>query len=328
MQSVSKRRRGFTLIELLVVIAIIGVLIALLLPAVQSAREAARRTECANNLKQLGIAAHHFYDARTFFPSSVRASGLTTSPRWSGLSFLTQYLEQTQTYDKINFTLTWGTVENSTAVNTRINFFTCPSDPADPARLDGIPEVSPYAPVITAITDYSPVLGVDDRLKTAGLVDVAGPGILIKNAKPRIQEVTDGLSNTILIAESAGRPYVYRRGFKQVSTDLVSTARVNAGGWARPASDFSIDGSDTGGNVLPGPQAINGTNGENVAGVAFPHPYYGTEGTSEVYAFHPGGANVLFGDGSVKFLKDSITMRVFASLVTRAGRESLSSDEY
>ena len=80
--------------------------------------------------------------------------------------------------------------------------------------------------------------------------------------------------------------------------------------------------------VIPGPVAINATNGENFAGVTFPHPYYGTEGTSEAYAFHPGGANFLFGDGSVKFVKDTIPIRIFAKLVTRAGGEITSAEQY
>ncbi len=319
------RRRGFTLIELLVVISIIGVLIALLLPAVQAAREAARRAQCVNNLKQLGIAIHNFHDTQGQMPVSTRPPGLTPLPRIAGLTLLTQYLEQGNLYNAYNFSFTWGEPVNSTSVTTRLGTLVCPSSPR-PERLDGIPEVTPWTPTVNAVTDYSPTIGVDERLLTAGLVDGVGKGILSKNDKVRIAEVTDGLSNTILYAESAGRPYLYRRGNKQVGE--LPGSRVNAGGWARPASDFSVDGSSADGSVIPGPVAINGTNGENVGGVTFPHPYYGSEGTSEAYAFHPGGANFLFGDGSVKFVKDSIPIRVFAKLVTRAGGEIISSEQY
>jgi hypothetical protein len=130
--------------------------------------------------------------------------------------------------------------------------------------------------------------------------------------------VKDGLSNTIMYAESAGRPFLYRRGVK--FADL-TVNRVNAGGWSRPASDFSIDGASTDGATLPGPIAINATNGEDFASTSFPHPYYGTEGTAEVYSFHQGGAFVVFGDASVKFVNHDIDIREFAKMVTRAGRE-------
>jgi prepilin-type processing-associated H-X9-DG protein len=121
-----------------------------------------------------------------------------------------------------------------------------------------------------------------------------------------------------MYAESAGRPYVYRRGRK--IGDL-STNHVNAGGWSRPASDFSVDGSSLDGTTSVGPCAINCTNGDDVGSSSFPHPYYGSEGTAEAYAFHPGGANFVFGDASVRFIADSIDIREFAKLVTRAGRE-------
>ena len=127
-----------------------------------------------------------------------------------------------------------------------------------------------------AVSDYSPTIGVDQRLLTGGLVDKAGAGILPKNGEPRLADVLDGLSNTIMYAESAGRPYVYR-GIQRVGTSLL-TKRVNAGGWSRPASDFSVDGSSYDGLVFPGPCALNCTNGEDFAATPFPHPYYGSEG--------------------------------------------------
>ena len=318
-------RRGFTLIELLVVIAIIGVLIALLLPAVQAAREAARRTQCVNNLKQLGIAIHNFHDTQGQFAVSTRPAGLTPLPRIAGLTLLTQYIESNNLYNAYNFSYTWGEPGNSTVVTSRIGALLCPSSPR-PERLDGIPEITPWSPTISAVTDYSPTIGVDARLQTAGLVDGVGPGILQKNEKVKMADVTDGLSNTILYAESAGRPSVFRKGGRQLGQ--VGTNRVNAGGWARPASDFSIDGASADGSIIPGPVAINATNGEDFANASFPNPYYGTEGTSEAYAFHPGGANFLFGDGSVKFVKESIPIRIFAKLVTRSGGEIVSSDQY
>ncbi len=319
-------RAGFTLIELLVVIAIIGVLISLLLPAVQSAREAARRAQCINNLKQLGIAAHNFHDTQGHLPSSTRPPGVTPLPRIAGLTLMTQYLEGTNLYNAYNFELTWGDRINSTVVTTRIATLTCPSTAVRADRLDGAPEITPFAANLAAVTDYSPTIGVDARLASAQLA-ASGPGILVKNEKPRFADVIDGLSNTTLYAESAGRPFKVTKGGRVANGDL-TLARVNAGGWARPASDITVSGSSANGSVVPGTCALNCTNGDNIAGQSFPYPYYGSEGTSEVFGFHPGGANVLFADGSAKFIKETVSIRVFAALITRGGGEVISADAY
>ncbi len=335
----SPRTRGFTLIELLVVIAIIAVLIGLLLPAVQAARAAARRASCVNNLKQLGIALHNFHDVNLNLPSSDRPSGATALPRTAGITFMLPYMEQSNLYNNYNQTANWSAPLNSTVVQSRISTLNCPSS-IESSTLDGDPQLIPAAPWaanVAATTDYSPTIGVDTRLGTPGLglaraagdTTTIGPwtGLLPKNTKSRLAEVTDGLSNTIAFAESAGRPFVYRRGGKKFGADTTAH-RVNAGGWSRPASDFSIDGSSQDGSVTPGPCPMNCTNGEDIGGQTFPYAYYGSEGSSEVYAFHPGGANFLFGDGSVKFLKETLSMRVFTSLVTRGAGEILGADQY
>ena len=312
-------RPGFTLVELLVVIAIIGVLVALLLPAVQLAREAARRTSCGNNLRQLALAAHNFHDTNRVLPSSVRPGGLTTSPRIAGHTFLLPFFEQQTAFDRYDQTKNWNDPVNLPVTSLKIPTFQCPSTPL-PSRRDGLPEANPWVDNLVAITDYSPTIGVDQRLATAGLVDRAGPGILVKNGEPRLADVTDGLSRTILYAESAGRPAVYQKG--RVQYGILPGNRVNGGGWARPASDFSLDGSTADGSSSPGPCPLNCTNGEDFGSTGFPHPYYGTEGTAEAYAFHPGGAQFAFGDASVQFLSQNINIREFAALVTKGGGEA------
>ena len=318
-KSLRSAHRGFTLVELLVVIAIIGILVGLLLPAVQAAREAARRMSCTNNLKQLGLAVQNFESARKYLPSSVRPGGLTTAPRIAGLTFLLPYIEQQQVYDGYDQRVNWSDPLNLPVTKTKIPGFLCPSDAA-PERLDGLPESTPWVANLVGITDYSPTIGVDQRLRTLGLVDQVGVGILTKNGSPKFRDVTDGLSYTILYAESAGRPFVYRGGKK---IGGLPTNRTNAGGWSRPASDFSLDGSTRDGLATPGPCPMNCTNGDDVGSLAFPLPYYGTEGTSEIYSFHTGGANIGFGDGSVRFVSQNINIRELAKFVTRDGGDVL-----
>lgn len=312
-----RRRLAFTLVELLVVIAIIGILIALLLPAIQAAREAARRSACLNNARQLGIAAHNYHDAHKKFPSSIRPAGLTSLPRIAGMTLLLPFFEEANLFKQYDQKENWSSAKNKPISATPIAILNCPSSP-DQDRLDGLPEGSPWTPDISAPTDYSPTVSVDARLKTQGLVDQAGDGTLKKNSISKFKDVGDGTSKTILYAESAARPFYYQGNVRKGD---VTQYRVNGGGWARPASDFSVDGSSYDGTTTPGPCAINCTNGEDFAAGAFPHPYYGTEGTSEAFSLHAAGAHFTFADGSSRFINDQITIRDFARLVTRNAGE-------
>jgi prepilin-type N-terminal cleavage/methylation domain-containing protein/prepilin-type processing-associated H-X9-DG protein len=337
----SKSRNGFTLVELLVVIAIIGTLVALLLPAIQSAREAARRTSCTNNLKNLGIAILNFHDSHRKLPTSNRAPGVVNSPRFAWATLLLPYFEEQNTFDRYDFAKNWSyptavapkATPNFQIVGTRLTVFECPSVPED-ARLDGDLQYWSQgfadwnASRCAAPADYVPFTQVEQRLADLSLVDNVSDktGMMIRNTVATLKHVTDGTSKTIMLAESAGRPYVYRKSGR---VGDLATNRVNGGGWCRPASEIGLDGSSYDGTSFPGPCAINCANGEDYLkggsddkGIV-PLAFYGTNGTSETFAFHPSGANILFGDGSVHFLAEQIDIRIYAALVTRKGQEAV-----
>ncbi|HLN29878.1 MAG TPA: DUF1559 domain-containing protein [Gemmataceae bacterium] len=310
-----KPRHAFTLIELLVVIAIIAILVGLLLPAVQKAREAASRISCANNLKQLGLAIHNYHGTYGYLPVSNRpASNSTTSPRQGWLIFALPYIEQDNLYAGYNFQFGWQTPVNRPVTSVPLKVVQCPSSPTG-RSLDADPSVSPWTPIV-ADGDYAALNGVDPRLVTIGLVDVAGQGFLPKNTPSRFADCLDGLSNTIAVTESAGRPNVYRLG-QAISTP--PTTYTNGGGWSRPASDITLNGLTTDGVSSPGPCPLNCANGEVLT--TYPDPYFGTNGNGAIYAFHAGGANFLFADGSVHFIAQNIDIRILARLVTRAEGE-------
>jgi prepilin-type N-terminal cleavage/methylation domain-containing protein/prepilin-type processing-associated H-X9-DG protein len=361
----TRERVGFTLVELLVVIAIIGILIALLLPAVQAAREAARRTQCANVEKQLGLSVLNYESAKKQLPNSTRPGGSTTAPRISGFTLILPYLEEAQLYQQYDFTLNWDGISGAGGANLSITKVTipallCPSDPLEPTRLDGDPQVpdasghSVWTPEV-AVTDYSPVIGVHPDLGNQSgispsgrpllnLVDqstisfdpptIAGApakpnnsansGLLRKNATCKLKDALDGLSHTIMYAETAGRPTIFRNGSPDPGD--VMAVHQNGGGWARAATDVTLHGSLNDGSQLNGPCPLNCTNGEN-------YPTYNTapyfsEGTSEIYSFHPGGAHLLFGDGSVHFISSTIDIRQLARLIARADGQSISGVDF
>jgi prepilin-type N-terminal cleavage/methylation domain-containing protein/prepilin-type processing-associated H-X9-DG protein len=313
-------RPAFTLVELLVVIAIIGILIGLLLPAVQRIRDAANRIACANNLKQIALALHNYHDTHGQLPPSQRPPQPgSVRHRWT--TYLLPFFEQENLRNEYNLAFSWGNPVNLPGTSTRLKVMTCPATP-NPDRLDSQPEGT-WNP-IAATGDYSAITHVDLRLYHAGYVDTYGPGMMPKNSNPRFADVTDGLSNTIMVTESAGKPQLYRG--RQAVGDP-PTPHVNGGAWARPGSEISLIGSSADGTIFPGPYGINATNGED-AGSLYPNPYYGVDGTGAIYSFHTAGVNAAFGDGSVRFLRETISINVLAQLATRAGGEVVAGDAY
>ena len=275
--------RGFTLVELLVVIAIIGVLIALLLPAVQAAREAARRMQCTNNLKQIGLALHNYESSYRVFPPAY-----SRRPGHNMLTFILPYLEQKPVYDQYRWDLAWDDPDNDPATHVDLDVFLCPS--ADPGRRF----VSDYAtceyiPDTQARRDLIASGALTARTRWDGLFRKGPPGDDYAPANP-ISAVRDGLSNTFMLFEDASRPIEYVEGKATGSTNVTGSE------WASRHAEFWI-------HLLCGPRIINCSN------------------NNEIYSFHPGGANFLYGDGSVHFQPETIDPETFVSLFTRAAKD-------
>ncbi len=278
MRSIVQRRSAFTLIELLVVIAVIGIITALLLPAVQMARESARRAQCTSNLKQIGIAANNYEQQYGYFPPgcidcpNFKMFRLPEKQHaWSAL--LLPFMEHENLSRTLDLDIRFDDEANKPAVSTVVPTYLCPStvsrmdDRHDDLTSDGM-----------ACTDYGGNFGTSDR--DPGNKPL---GMLIFNTPIRAADVLDGLAYTWIVGESTGRGTAGDAGWANGRNIFDTTTRIN---------NESLRGSD------------------------------------ELFSDHPGGVNVVFCDGTVKFLSEQIDLEVLYALCTRSRREVISGDEY
>ncbi|HEX7376502.1 MAG TPA: DUF1559 domain-containing protein [Pirellulales bacterium] len=291
------RRSAFTLVELLVVIAIIGLLVALLLPAVQAAREAARRVECVNGLKQLGLALQNYHDTLGRLPAGYLATGPyvdganDTTPGWAWGSFLLPYLEQSTLQGQFNFNLP---VQKSPAVGTFLTAFICPSDvlPRQPFNVtdNSWNLICPMAP-----SSYAACCG-------GGVATTAatGNGCFYRNSAVRLTDIKDGASATIFLEE---------RAFAKVQ-----------GTWVG-----AVDGGYANTGAL-NPKAVAGKLGQGAADLVLIHAGTINDRTGrsldDASSMHPGGANFLFADASVRFLTDGTDRATMQAMGTTSGGEA------
>ncbi len=355
-----RRRPGFTLVELLVVIAIIGILVGLLLPAVQAAREAARRMQCSNNLKQLGLALHNYHSAhKTFSASPVAGTTENVGGRynqawlaWSGLAMLLPYMEQGNVYNQIDFGWRWdanrnGNVNNTQGTRTRIAAYTCPSDPG--ANASYTSNMGPTSYCFSA----GPASNWDMRGQKVGFVTLYDP--------TRIRDITDGTSNTIAMGEAqiglnrgrwqTGTGLPRDPTYRVVTGQRLQRANNRAGRrWTNsPAHIAAINTYYD--NCLSMYDSGSGWHGSSdeqgrfwAAGRVFWGPWMTTligpnagpscdndnsvtdMSVKEASSHHTGGVNLVLGDGSVKFSSSNVDQRVWIAAGSISGQEPMQAD--
>lgn len=341
-----RTRRAFTLVELLVVIAIIAVLIGLLLPAVQKAREAANRMQCANHLKQLGIALHNYHASHDCFPPGMVCSGSNVSDaEATGFTFLLPYIEQDNTYKLYRFDEPWFNPPNYQAVGIPVRIFFCPSN-----RSQGVIDLKPLEaqwstklPPVAASCDYAFCRGANGAVhRDWGRLPAATSGVFhIRQPSDskigiRVTDIRDGSSNTFAMGEATGGNVVYLvrdlNDPNRPATDLSgqpvaveqSWSAASVGDTAHPwyGSVFAVtaqyglpsDPRDEPMNrKLVTPTVFSGDpRGDNAAG---------RDAISGFRSLHTGGCNFLFCDGSLRFIAQTVQPAAYRALSTYAGGE-------
>ncbi len=343
MRNRHRSSRGFTLIELLVVIAIIAVLVALLLPAVQSAREAARRSQCVNNMKQIGLAIANYESVHTILPPGnygiTYRNGYTSNicdPNYDyGMTLFTeilQFVEQGNQYNAVNFHADNNSRRNITVFNSQVATYLCPSDtPAEPtpSNYPGYSQGS-YAASCgnVELQNTQPLPSTD-----ANCGYLPGDAPFATNYQYRMASITDGSSNTIFIGE-------FCRFKDEPPGDAVNGANINNPWTAGEGYYYDNYGNKS---YRPAGFAYTWFQLNAPSGKADPTPivftstppYYFANTRQAItwgqFGFrgnHPGGVNFAFGDGSVRFLKQSINLQVLRNLGSRASGEVISADSY
>jgi prepilin-type N-terminal cleavage/methylation domain-containing protein/prepilin-type processing-associated H-X9-DG protein len=323
--------RAFTLIELLVVIAIIGVLVSLLLPAVQSAREAARRAQCLNNLKQIGLGLHNYESAVGIYPMACALKPGIISETYSTHARILPYLEQGNLFNQINYNLGWSL--QTTVAETYVSSFVCPSEAQADRNASG------------SIRHFPTNYGVNGGtwLMWDPNINKVGDGMFLVNKCIRPSEIRDGLGNTVAFSEIKMYQPVLRDGGNPSDANILppsTPAEVVAyGGNFDPTFGNSqwVNGLyiHTGFSTIFTPNTVvSYVSGGTPYDVGFTSSRLGLTTSGRTYvaftsrSYHTGGVNALLMDGSVRFVKGSLSQPIWRALGTRAGGEVVSADAY